>query len=136
VRPIIIVCAEPISPGVSIQAQIINLLEDCRTICLTYLFNRYDLSVCATLATVWRLMYLGKLVELTDRDTLYAGLPILHAGPALCGAHPRSKVEDQRKRIILQAMWPSPRNRPAAVVSARAALEDRPVGRKGPDGVI
>ncbi len=93
VQPDFIICDEPISAlDVSIQAQIINLLEDLQEeFNLTYLFIAHDLSVVRHISDRMAVMYLGKIVELTDRaEILRKPAASLHPGAALGGAHPRS----------------------------------------------
>jgi oligopeptide transport system ATP-binding protein len=113
--PDFIVCDEPISAlDVSIQAQIINLLEQLREdLGLTYLFIAHDLSMVRYISTRIAVMYLGKLMELTSSAELYEN-PLHPYTRALLSAIPipDPPLERQRQRIILQGDLPSPANPP------------------------
>ncbi len=118
-QPKLIIADEPVSAlDVSIQAQIINLLQDLQAkLGLTYLFISHDLSVVRHISNRVGVMYLGRMMELGSAEQLYAN-PRHPYTQALLSAIPLADPLAKRERIILEGDVPSPANPPQGCVFA------------------
>ncbi len=128
VSPRFIVCDEPISAlDVSIQAQIVNLLQDLQKAeDLTYLFISHDLKIVQYICDRVAVMYLGKVVELADASTLYES-PKHPYTTALLSAVPSLEPGASKDRVILEGDVPSPMNPPSGCpFHPRCPVSDKP----------
>lgn len=118
-NPDFVVCDEPISAlDVSIQAQVVNLMQDLQDqLGLAYLFIAHDLSMVKHISNRIAVMYLGKIMEMTDRQTIFDN-PLHPYTQSLISAVPipNPKLERQRQPFILKGEPPSPANPPSGCV--------------------
>lgn len=112
-HPKLIICDEPVSAlDVSVQSQILNLMEELRdAFQLTYIFIAHDLSVVKHISDRVAVMYLGRMAELADKDVLYAD-PKHPYTKALLSAVPIPDPDEKKEAIILEGDIPSPANPP------------------------
>jgi len=144
-QPKFIVADEPVSAlDVSIQSQVLNILNDLQNeFHLTYLFIAHNLSVVEHISDRVAVMYLGKLVEMADRDELYRN-PLHPYTQALMSAIPIPNPTIKRERIILQGDVPSPVNPPSGcrfnprcpVVMEQCSQQEPPLIEYSPDHFV
>jgi len=114
INPKVVVCDEAVSAlDVSIQAQVLNLMNDLkRERNLTYIFISHDMSVIEYISDRIVVMYLGKIMEISEAETLYKK-PVHPYTQALLSAIPVADIDHQKERILLEGDVPSPINVPS-----------------------
>ncbi len=142
-EPKLLICDEPVSAlDVSIQSQIVNLLQDLqRQMGLTYLFIAHDLAVVEHISEDVAVMYLGRIVEFARRDALYAD-PRHPYTQALLSAIPEPTPVKTKQRVVLGGEVPSPSNPPPGCpfhprcpqAEERCSRQDQTLEAKDPDG--